>query len=57
VFYDLALARKIRLHNLHAAGKQHEEGDFAIARLEQDFSRLDFSQLAAATHTTDLRRS
>ena len=52
---DRTLAVKIRLHDLHASRKQDEKRHFRIVGLKQNLSRLNLSQLAAETKTTDLR--
>ncbi len=49
-----ALAREIRLHDLHASGKQHKEWNICVAGLKQDFTFLDVPDLAAGANTTDL---
>ena len=53
---DRALAREIRLHDLHASGEQDEKRDFGVVGLKQDLARLNLAQLAAGAETTDLRR-
>src|SRR6202521_4446189 len=49
-----ALARKIRLHDLHTARKQDEKGDIRITRLKQDFTLLHLSDFAERQNAVDL---
>jgi hypothetical protein len=49
-----ALARKIRLHDLHTARKQDEKWDIRVARLKQDFACLHFSDFAEGQNAVDL---
>src|SRR5580700_61172 len=49
-----ALARKIRLHNLHTARKQDEKGNIRITRLEKDFTPLHLSDFADRQNAVDL---
>jgi hypothetical protein len=56
VFCYQALAPTIRLHDLHAPGKQDEKRDVCIVGLKQDFTRLNVSEFAAGANAIDLSR-
>ena len=49
-----ALARKIRLHDLHTARKQDEKWDIRVTRLKQDFTSLHLSDSADRQNAVDL---
>src|ERR1035437_5611285 len=49
-----ALARKMRLHDLHTARKQDEKRDIRITRLKQDFTPPHLSDFAERQNTVDL---
>ena len=52
---DGLLALKVRLHDLHASGKQYKKWDVGVAGLKQYFARHNLAQLAARTQTGNLR--
>src|SRR5258708_27774056 len=49
-----ALARKVRLHDLHTARKQDEKGDIRVTRFKQDFTPLHLSDFADRQNAVDL---
>ena|SRR5579872_1824383 len=51
---DGAFAVEARLHNFHAAGKDGEEGDVAVADIEKDFVAVDVPDAALRANPVDL---
>lgn len=52
---DGAFAVQARLHNFHAAGKDHKERDVAVADVEKNFAARDVPNSALSANPIDLR--